>query len=618
MGSYILAESALLRARLHSLPTLVASQEPVSANHRFMSVRGIELDEATRRAASALARVEGLQVVDLVPADLAVEQALEFLRGVDPRNLRKNRLREGRGAYQALLVDEDVLRRMGVEGATEFEPPALAELTIGLKRYASTTFGSAIAPGLRAVGEDPVARVMRLGVLHDGVDGVTLRLSRTAVAQAVAWRALAAGSPVRLIALALLWLQPYLVFARGGLQPRDLGFGGSLRPLRSPLRLAQSVLLALRHPLEPEPSDEDLAFYAETVAKGVEGLLEPRRESCPWCGAGDLALLLTVGDLMQRKPGRFRLERCRACGLIFQNPRLTPAGLEFYYRDYYDGVGARMAGWIFDSQAGSYEARARLVARFTTPRTWLDVGAGQGHFCNKAREILPDTRFEALDIGEGIAEAERRGWVDRAHRGQFPALAADLSGQFDVVSMHHYLEHTREPVAELDAVTRVLGPGGYLMVEMPNPQSAIGRWLRRWWLPWFQPQHQHMVPMAALLDALSTRGFEVLETEVGPAHQPVDLTGAAALSIWGLAPNPRLPWMPRTHMRRRAVAHAVTLVASVAPIASGFILDQLLAPAVSRSSFSNAYRVLARKPEVATAEAEVAAAGAEVATAEAS
>ena len=42
----------------------------------------------------------------------------------------------------------------------------------------------------------------------------------------------------------------------------------------------------------------------------------------------------------------------------------------------------------------------------------------------------------------------------------FPELAPTMAGAYDVVSMHHYLEHTREPNDELKAARRVLRPGG--------------------------------------------------------------------------------------------------------------------------------------------------------------
>ena len=590
----MLGQSIILRSRLRTVGALAESEEPISREHRFLSVRGVQIDDATRRAASAFARHEGLEVVDLVPADLPVDQALEFLRGADPVRLRTNRLREGRGAYQALLVDADVLRRAEIEASSDLDPPAIAEITIKLKRYACSSFGVAIAPGLHATGEQPASRADLLAAIHDGADGLTLRLAGGAAAQAVALRALATGSRRSAAAFGLICVHPLLVFAGTELRPRDLATR-ALQPWRGVLRWASTVVSALKRPVETGPRPDDVAFYAEKLARGAERLLEPRREECPWCGGNGLTVHLRVPDLMQHKPGSFTLERCQGCGVIFQNPRLTLEGLELYYRDYYDGLGGRMAGLIFDSQAPSYEARARLVARFTTPSAWLDVGGGHGHFCNKAREILPSTSFEALDIGEGVEEAARRRWVDRAHRGLFPQMVEELAGRFDVVSMHHYLEHTREPLEELDAAARVLRPGDLLLIEMPNPESWLGRLLGRRWLPWFQPQHQHMIPRRRLVEALKNRGFEVVATEVGPAHQPVDLTGAAALGMWALAPNPRLPWMPQPHRRVRSWWHAFVVVASIVPIAVGFVLDQIAAPAIRRGSLSNAYRVLARR-----------------------
>ena len=87
------------------------------------------------------------------------------------------------------------------------------------------------------------------------------------------------------------------------------------------------------------PYEASRPYYQAELADGVERFLEPRRNTCPWCGSEDLSVRLRTGDLIQRKPGRFTLEQCGACGHIFQNPRLTPAGLDFYYRDFYDGLG---------------------------------------------------------------------------------------------------------------------------------------------------------------------------------------------------------------------------------------------------------------------------------------
>src|SRR6266852_9153817 len=77
---------------------------------------------------------------------------------------------------------------------------------------------------------------------------------------------------------------------------------------------------------------------------------------------------------------------------------------------------------VFASEMKEYRARARLVANFAKPRRWLDVGAGHGHFCCLARDFLPDTRFEGLDLSESIDHAVKRKWVDRGIRGLFPEI----------------------------------------------------------------------------------------------------------------------------------------------------------------------------------------------------
>ncbi|WP_231864975.1 hypothetical protein [Sorangium cellulosum] len=49
------------------ISVLTESDEPVAPDHRFVVARGVVVDEATRRAASAHVRRKGLAVLDLVP-----------------------------------------------------------------------------------------------------------------------------------------------------------------------------------------------------------------------------------------------------------------------------------------------------------------------------------------------------------------------------------------------------------------------------------------------------------------------------------------------------------------------------------------------------------------------
>ena len=342
-----------------------------------------------------------------------------------------------------------------------------------------------------------------------------------------------------------------------------------------------------------DPVAERRPSYQADLADGTAPFFEPRRDTCPWCCSADLGVRLRTRDLLQRKPGAFTLDRCRGCGHVFQNPRLNRRGLEFYYRDFYDGLGAQRTGSMFRNRSGTYRRRAAVPRAFATPRTWLDVGTGHGHFCEHAREAWPETTFDGLDLSAGVEVAADEGRIARAYRGQFVDLAPDLAGRYDLVSMFHYLEHSTEPWAELAAARTVLRAGGYLLIEVPDPRSWLARVLGRWWLPWLQPQHLHLMPAANLRARLAGLGFTVLLEE--DAHDPVELLAAAWMALDNAAPPEDSPWLARPPGPARRAARTAVIVAGVPLLVTAALADRLLAPIARRTGDANAYRLLARR-----------------------
>ncbi|WP_432133427.1 class I SAM-dependent methyltransferase [Streptomyces sp. bgisy154] len=337
--------------------------------------------------------------------------------------------------------------------------------------------------------------------------------------------------------------------------------------------------------------------YRADLAAGVGRFFAPRRADCPWCGSDRLATRLRTTDLLQHKPGRFTLDRCGACGHVFQNPRLSEAGLEFYYRDFYDGLGEKKLGNTFGGRTAMYRARAEALLPYDpAPKSWLDVGTGHGHFCAAAREVLPGTVFDGLDLTEGAELAERAGRVERGYRGGFPELAGELAGRYDVVSMFHCLEHSTDPGRELRAAREVVRPGGHLLIEVPDPQSRYARLLGRWWLPWLQPQHLHLVPVGNLRERLAALGFTVVAEQHRQAHDPVDLLAAVWLALDHIAPREDAPWLERRPGHVRRAVRAGLLLAGVPFLVAATVLDRLAArTVVGPLGLSNAYRLVARR-----------------------
>jgi SAM-dependent methyltransferase len=587
-----LADAVRLRGRIRGLAVLPDANTPPSPDHQFLVTPGVELDDATRRSASAYLKEQGLKDLDLIPADQPMGALIGLMQIVDPDTYRKDRLASGRTAGYALLVDRELLERARVPDRPPSDPVDFLRSAARLKRHACTATDVAVAPGLRALPHDPNRRRAVWRELLGDASVSILVLQPVLIG--VLWFGAFLHPLPGLVALAAFHLQPLIAVWGSAIHPRDLA---QFVIFRSPIEIWNWFRLVLDR-WQPDraldPVESRRPGYEEAIAPGLAQFLEPRRADCPICGGTELITRLVCRDLIQYKPGEFSLERCADCGHVFQNPRLSIEGLNFYYRDFYDGLGGEGMEAVFGFSDRPYRSRAKTVAEVTRPRRWLDVGAGHGHLCCVAREVFPETRFEGLDLAESVEEAVRRGWIDRSHRGLFPDLAPTFAGQFDMVSMSHYLEHTRDPRLELTSAHAVLEKNGYLLVEVPDPECPLGDILGQRWLPWFQPQHQHLLNATNLGRLLDESGFEALKWVRGGSHLPTDFLFAAFLALGDIAPPVDLPWRPPATWMDRG-ARRFTLTIGLPLLALGYGLDRLYAVAAHRIGGSNTMRVLARK-----------------------
>lgn len=560
---------------------------------------GEPLDPLLHAAAARAMKREGVEVLDLLPGLWRAPAALAFLQLTDPKRTRDDRLSPGRTAGRALIATRDVEARArsaptAADGTGAIPELAFQRHAAELRRCAAT-MAHAVAPKLisRGVSADTRAALFRelMGPASNLALGVPL------VVYGLLTLCLVTSFWAGLLALLAFHAQPAIALVRTPAHCPDLifysllrapiDFGGWLTLVfggRAARRLRRDAVRALR------------PVYADLMAQGEAAWFERRAERCPLCESQSLAVFLVSPDRVQHKPGRFTLERCGHCGHIFQNPRLSLEGLSFYYRDFYDGLGEAGTEAIFGFSSAPYLSRALLVAQHAEPSTWLDVGAGHGHFCLCARQLLPETRFDGLDLSDGVDIAVRRKWMDRGIRGLFPERAESLRGQYDVVSMSHYLEHTREPRAELDAAHVALRAGGHLLIELPDPTSRMGRILKTYWMPWFQPQHQHFLDLERLAGLLSRAGFDVVQVQHKEPHHRVDFVMAAYLWLGRVAPRTDLPWRAPSSLFAR-VGHTLVVTFGWPLLLGAWALDRATASFFARPGWSNAFRVLARRRE---------------------
>ena len=115
---------------------------------------------------------------------------------------------------------------------------------------------------------------------------------------------------------------------------------------------------------------------------------------------------------------------------------------------------------------------AILKARHLAHPEILDFGCGTGWF---TAELSRFGRATGIDLSQtAIAHA-------KATYPHIPFIAANLldvsfpAEQFDVVVSQEVLAHVEDPEAYLDIITRVLKPGGYLIITTAN-RLVMERW----------------------------------------------------------------------------------------------------------------------------------------------
>jgi SAM-dependent methyltransferase len=606
----VLANGLRLRRRLAAMAVLDGAPHRMRGDASasddvpvvVLGIEGGTVDPETVAAAAVHLRDNGLQAVDLVPGDTPTEELLDLLRLSDPRVLREKTVPMGRGAGQALVVRRDLAERARLTAGT-YDPVELRRAFTQAKRFAPHHCDQAIAPLLHAV---PLRREQRLSVWRAQYGRVLgMLLPVQAVPAGAAVGAALAGAPVAAAAIAAATaVQPTLVTARGAARPPDRTRAATTvaRIAAMPSRLLAATRVGWRptRPAHTDPAfiDAERAAYRADLDAGVARFLGPERDRCPVCGAVRIRPRTSTPDMVQCKPGVFRIDECDDCGTCFQNPPLTSEGLDFYYRDFYDGLGEDDTEMMFSADDGLYLARARMVGEHTRPKRWLDVGGGHGHFCVVASGLYPDTRFELLDQAQPVEEAIRRGWVADGHHGGFPAVAGTLEGAFDVVTMFHYLEHTPDPLAEIDAAHRVLEPGGVLVIEVPAPDCRQARRLGWAWGPWMQPQHLHLLPLDTMVDQLERRGFEIVDTDRNRNFTSWDLSWAAFQIVTRFGPGPNAPWTPPRSLAHRAARLAVFGAAGPF-LAVALVLDKAVVTPLARfdDRLSSVYTVIARRTD---------------------
>ncbi|MBL7196737.1 MAG: class I SAM-dependent methyltransferase [Candidatus Omnitrophica bacterium] len=209
--------------------------------------------------------------------------------------------------------------------------------------------------------------------------------------------------------------------------------------------------------------EEDMKYYADPATGKI------RKDICEYincylCGRDNTELLF-------EKEG-FDFVRCKACDLVYVNPRLSSQKvLKFYnskrYEYQFKNLLIKSAKY---RQERLYSERLDYIGSYMRTGKLLDVGCAAGHFVESA--IRRNWDAYGVEVSKYAVEYARNRlklkkiFNDTLIDIKFP------SDYFDAVTCWDMLEHLTEPVANLREIHRILKSKGMIFIIVPNFDSA--------------------------------------------------------------------------------------------------------------------------------------------------
>lgn len=241
--------------------------------------------------------------------------------------------------------------------------------------------------------------------------------------------------------------------------------------------------------------------------------------------------------------GTYDYRRCKNCFSIQLHPFPTTADLiKAYDIDYHGYSSSESKGIIFRVM---YKIKEMMylnsLCKITgiTHGKILDVGCGVGEFLELFKA---NTSFELLGIDfnpKAIDECRKRGI--EGFCGTFEEFEAHPSS-FSLISMNNYLEHTLNPVAEINKAYSLLKDQGCIIGEVPGFNSFDRKLFNRYWGGNHVPRHTYQFDFDYLSKILKNAGFREVKIkhELNTGHWALSVQNYFQRNVKNLKSNPNL------------------------------------------------------------------------------
>lgn len=260
-------------------------------------------------------------------------------------------------------------------------------------------------------------------------------------------------------------------------------------------------------------------------------------------------------DRLRGLPGRFRVVRCRSCGLLRTNPRPPASAMStFYPDDYGPYVGTRIGEKVPDTRPGWRRSLSSAVTSLMDPGglrlpskrpgRLLEIGCASGSYLDRMAKAGWDV--EGIEFSEEAAASARAAGY-RVRSGPVETIT-EPTGAFDLVAAWMVLEHLHDPVVALRRLRDWTAPEGWLVASVPNAGCWELRAFSDAWYSLHLPNHLWHPTVATLSRVLECGGWKLERVFF---HRDLrDLLGSLGYALEDRG------WLPRLASRLKAFPEA--------------------------------------------------------------
>jgi SAM-dependent methyltransferase len=189
--------------------------------------------------------------------------------------------------------------------------------------------------------------------------------------------------------------------------------------------------------------------------------------------------------------------KCIKCGIHRQKVNMTESEYNEYYKnDYHKRINTHE--YKNDLSVAVKRLKAYGFEESQEGKSLLDIGSGNQAFVDQARL----NGFEAYGVEPGSESFD----CEFTYNGRFTDINFPTE-EYDVITIHDVLEHIVDPKKFLKEVNRVIKPGKFIFIDIPDFWNKKGKH------HWKKTEHIWMLNRKEFQSLLEECGFQVITIE---------------------------------------------------------------------------------------------------------